>query len=321
MDIKDRDKTLKKLTRCLLVLFLLISFQATVSAEQMDLGELKDSRYRNNYFGFTIQIPTKWNVISKNRIEQVYEKAKDIVSKNDDNIKTVMEGNNKPIYLLWLSKYPIGTTDLNPNLSIVELDLSGTVGITRGKQLFGSITNLFANTGLTYEMTKESEETIDGINFDTIELQANIGEKITKTKCSIAILRGHALILNYAYSSENESQELNSIIQSLNFDRWFLIDKDQYMRVYLDTSSVVVSGEYISCWIMIDAWNFIISHHMLIKNTGAFRTMESTWPNQSGQEHTTVWDEHWESEDSNLIMGRRIKKCVQWIEDHNLSQN
>lgn len=314
--METEGEALNIVIKYLVVLLLLIGFQAPVAAEQVDLGELKNSEFRNHYFGFTIQISDNWNLIDNNDFSKAYEKAKSGIEKNDGILKTEIEGNKKLINVLTLSKQPNGITECNPNFGIVAVNLNGVLGVTRGKQLFEGIL-----AGTNYKVIKDSvEEKIGGIKFDTIEFQVDTGREIIKGRYSIGILRGHALMLISTYSSEHEAQEINSMIQTMNFNRWFLIDEDNTKRVYLDTSSLFISNESVSCWLMTDSAFINMSNHMLIKKPWDFKLIESRWHDSSGQEQAFTFNKPWQNEESNPNLAKRIKKCIQWIEGHSLVQ-
>jgi hypothetical protein len=293
-----------------------VPFQAY--AEQLDIGEIRNSVYENKYFGFKLQVPVKWQVLNKSVSSQLYEKAKDNIVKKDNNLKSAVDSYNKPQILLWAVKYPLGT-EPSPNISITAVELDSKYGIFRGKQLFEEIVKLLGNTGLNYEVIKENdEENIGGIKFDTIEINVKSDNQIIKNKYSVAILRGHALMINSAYSSEDDFRQIDSILQSIKFDRWFLIDENNIARTYIDTSSITANGEYLSCWLMVDNKGITLFHHMLIKRPCQYSYLEMLYY-IDGKEHiAALVKDKWYNEDSNPSIGRNIKKCIQWAEEQGL---
>lgn len=301
----------------LVLLLVLTSVQAEAYNEQLDIGEIKGSTYENKYFGFSLQIPEKWHILNKNISSQIYEKAKDNIIKDDTKLRTSVDSYNKPQTLLWVVKYPFGSAP-SPNISITAVELDSKSGVIRGKQLFGGIVKVLENAGLNCQVIKEDEENIGGIKFDTIEIDAKSENGITKNKFSVAILRGHALMICSTYKEEEDFRQIDLILQSIKFNRWFLIDENKIARIYMDTSSVIVNGECLSCWLLVDSKGITLYHHMLIKKPSEFSYMEMIYIIDGKEHNAALVKDKWDNEDSNPTIGRNIKKCIHWAEEQGI---
>ena len=119
-----------------IVLILLVFPIVTIFGQQqelIDLGTITDSIYQNRYFGFTLVLPDGWFVQNRAGLEEIQELGKDVLSGDDENLKSFFEaGEQNSVNLLGIHQHPPGApVEFNPTLLCVS-------GNNQGFRLFVS---------------------------------------------------------------------------------------------------------------------------------------------------------------------------------------
>lgn len=206
-----------------IVLILLVLPIVTIFGQQqelIDLGTITDSIYQNRYFGFTLALPDGWFVQNRAGLEEIQELGKDVLSGDDENLKSFFEaGEQNSVNLLGIHQHPPGApVEFNPTLLCVAEKIQQFPGITKASDyLFhskrtlqmGAIEVRFPKDIYTME--------IGGLSFDTLDIELQFGPRTVKEKMLATLIKGYALTFIIVFDTDVHYDTLLDILDSAHF--------------------------------------------------------------------------------------------------------
>lgn len=217
-------KTINK-PQLFLVLILLV-FVTTSSTmyfkkKSFDYGSIKDNKYTNSFFGFEMNIPEDWIVQSKEQTENLMKAGKEMVAGDDKNLKAVISASEvNSANLLTVFKHEIGAPiDYNPNFMVVAENLKNAPGVKNGADYLFQCRKLLEMSQVKYD-TIDSEfkqMMINGQEFHVMNASMSFMNLNIKQQYISTVKEGFALSCIVSYTKENQKEELDEVINSIQF--------------------------------------------------------------------------------------------------------
>jgi hypothetical protein len=205
-----------------IVLFLLLGGCAQKPAEEeIDFGEIKDSVYRNNYFGLSLTLPQDWIVQNREFFKKTIEVGAEAITGTDENMKVAFDAAKLNIVPLFaVSKHEAGApVDSNPNINTLAERIHLAPGIKKGTDYLFHTRKFMEGSAMKFTFPSETQAiTIGGREFGVMEVEMNMGPARLKQKHYATVLKGYALQFVITYTKEEELPILEQVIHSSKFD-------------------------------------------------------------------------------------------------------
>lgn len=203
----------------MLVMLVLATACSTEEKEKtVDLGEVKNGTYTNDYFGFSVEVLDGWDVQDAATINELTEAGKDVIAGDDEEKKKGLDlAEQKTLNLLMFSKEPMGSVQLNPNFFVTAEKVSKLQGISTGKDYLEAVKTMLTSSQLPYTFGESSTIKIDGKEFETIEATLSAGDVSVSQKYYSALVEGYALSFATTYFDEESKADMDKAISSIAF--------------------------------------------------------------------------------------------------------
>lgn len=210
--------------RLIMIISVFLIFQAgsgSKASDEIDFGTIENSTYKNNYFGFSIKIPTGWSVQDEEMRQKIMDTGRKMVAGDDKNLNAAIKASEmQTLNLLTVFKYEVGSpVEFNPSIACLAEKIHHMPGIKRGKDYhFHTRRILENNQNITVSFPKEIyTKEVDGINFDIMTLEMPFGSKTVKQKQYATVMKGYALLIIVSFLSSEEEAELEKVLESIRF--------------------------------------------------------------------------------------------------------
>lgn len=177
------------------------------------MGTTDKGIYNNEYLNMSVKIPQEWVIQDNSTVLELIAQLVDKASADE------LSNSLKSFLCLMASKYAMGApVEFNPNMSLGIENVSLLAGISKGSDylffLEKAITQV--NPGYTFEDQIETV-VLDGISFDTRKGVINVADREIKQKIYCTIYKGFSVFFTLSYSTEEELQELETILKTIDF--------------------------------------------------------------------------------------------------------
>lgn len=189
--------------------------------KDFDYGRVENGTYVNSYFNFTMKLPEGWVVQTKEQMEEMIARGKDIMTGNDSNLKAAVKASEvNTANLLAAFQYERGAAvDYNPNLAIVAENIKNFPGIKSGKEYLFQTRKIMEQSQLKYDhIDNIFEKEIIG-KADFYKMNADIkymGLNLKQVYYS-TIVDGFSLIVIISYANDEQKQMLQNSIRTMEF--------------------------------------------------------------------------------------------------------
>ncbi len=212
-----------KSRRMRIVLTLLVFPIVTIFGQQqelIDLGTITDSIYQNRYFGFTLAVPDGWFVQNRAGLEEIQELGKDVLSGDDENLKSFFEaGEQNSVNLLGIHQHPPGApVDFNPTLLCVAEKTQQFPGITKASDYLFHAKRTLQMGAVKVRFPKDIYAMeIGGLSFDTLDIELQFGARTVKEKMLATLIKGYAVTFIIVFDADAHYDMLINILDSVHF--------------------------------------------------------------------------------------------------------
>lgn len=201
---------------------LVISFGFKAKSGEDMLGEIKNDRYTNKYFGFSLSVPPSWSIQDNEANEKIMKKGRENIANGDEDLEEAMEASQLDVLnLLTMFEQPVGTNvdSYNPSFACVAEKISNAPQIKTGKDYLSSTKKLLQNSNMPYEFSKEIySKKISNKGIDVMEASVKYDDLVIKQKFYATIIKGYAIGFVISYTSEEEHAKLDKIVNSFKFN-------------------------------------------------------------------------------------------------------
>ena len=182
--------------------------------ERPDPGSVTGSKYTNKYFGFTLTIPSGWNVQDADFKKALSEKGKEIVTSDDPGKKDQIEkAVDQTLNLLTVTELPPGSAGSNALLICGAERPPGMK--TDADYMLGVKTTLkYSQVPVTFERDVYYEE-VGGVMFSVLDLTVNYSGVIVRQKYYAHVVRGYALFFISIYQTPQQLSTLSQMMKSV----------------------------------------------------------------------------------------------------------
>ncbi len=188
------------------------------AAQEIDFGSFKDSVYRNDYFGLTMTLPPEWSVLDSEEHHRLSESGHELLAGDDKNLKAVLKASELTTVNLWGAfRHPVGSAvEFNPSILCVAERVGHLRGIKTGKDYLFHAKKFMKAGKMEFQFpTETSTESIAGRDFGVMPVEM-IALDVTTTQLYYAcIMKGYALVVILSYSTDEERQSLQDILNSM----------------------------------------------------------------------------------------------------------
>ena len=220
---KNNLNAIRNLVIFSFLVFASISCNFVGKPENFDYGRVENDVYLNNYFDLKIKLPSKWVVLSREQLDALVNRGKQIIAGDDkkkDALLKVSEINTA--YLLGVFQYELGSAvESNPNIMIVAENVKLFPGIKSGSDYLYQSKKLLEQTPVGYDsISKEFvKETIDGTEFYKMNTYLSRGESHFKQIYYSTLVKGFSFTIIISYTTDEQEQILLKSIKSLSFKK------------------------------------------------------------------------------------------------------
>ncbi len=188
------------------------------TSKKPDLGIIEGSTYKNNYFGFGMEIPYRWNAQDKKARQKI--KESDAAAGQEKYINAFMtETRLERVTLLTAFRHQAGSTEhFNANMICAIEKMENLDGIKTAKDYLCQAKTFLSTSSPPPEFPLEIyKKPFDGVVFDVLYMQTVLPDETVKQNCYSTIIKGYALSFFISYTTENELTDLNSLMNSIKF--------------------------------------------------------------------------------------------------------
>jgi hypothetical protein len=186
-----------------------------------DYGQVENMKYTNTYFDFEITLPDDWKFQSKDQLDNLNNRGRDLLAGDNETLKTALKASeiNNAI-LLSANQYEAGApVDYNPSISIVAENIKNFPGIKNGSDYLFQVRKLLIQSQVKYEYVDStfSKETINEFEFFKLNAGLNsLGINIYQIYYS-TILNGFSLGIIISYNTEQQKSDMLEALNSIKF--------------------------------------------------------------------------------------------------------
>ena len=192
----------------------------TKPVNEIGYGTIAKGIYTNEYFNMSIKVPDDWAVQSQAARQDLMEKGADLLSGEDDNLKSILkESQKQSIAMFAFFKHEQGApVPFNPSIMSVAERMSHMPGVKRGSDYHFHAKKLLESGQVKYEFPHEIyTKDVSGMSFDVMPTQITITNMTVYQDYYATRINDYVLIIILSYSSNSEVEELDKILNSLQF--------------------------------------------------------------------------------------------------------
>ena len=170
----------------------------------VDRGRLEGGTYSNDFFGFSINIPTGWVAQDASAKQAIAEAEADM---------------SRVFYLFSASKYDLHAPgpDFNAHIMCVADRVPTAVLKTEAEYLAASLSALKEVTTKT-ELTRPIRtERVGGAAFGVMDVRVTNNQRSGVQRHYVKLVKGYALTLVYTYADEADLKTFEEVVKSLKF--------------------------------------------------------------------------------------------------------
>ncbi|TYQ18054.1 UNVERIFIED_CONTAM: hypothetical protein Cloal_0458 [Acetivibrio alkalicellulosi] len=189
-------------------------------SSKIDLGSMDGTKYTNNYFGMSIEVPEEWVVQSEEEKMELMKLGIELSAGDNEEFKKMLEkGAFQTVYLLSVFKHDVGTVEqFNPSFSCYAENLSLIKGVKNSKDYIEQMKKGLKEAQIPYEISDTIlSEKVGGKNFDVLETTIDfMGFEITQ-RYYFKDEKGYILCFITTYTNNDEKRELEKILKTVKF--------------------------------------------------------------------------------------------------------
>lgn len=211
---------IKTLVLSFLLLLSTLSFADSPSNE-MNAGSFNGRVYKNDFFGFTLNIPKKWVVQGQSKLHDLIEDGGNLHAGEDAQLRQKLTlSEMQSISLFAVFQYPVGrSVKFNPSIIAIAEPLSDVPDIKSGGDYLKRSRQILEAGQLDIEFLGEIESiSINEIPFDLMHLNLDfLGTKVRLEHYAV-IKNEHAIVFVISYVNDTQKTKLNAILDSIRFE-------------------------------------------------------------------------------------------------------
>jgi hypothetical protein len=197
-------------------LFVFLAACQTRAAQELDLGSVTNSVYRNGYFGLTIRIPLGWHIVDAKAQRIQIKAGLSNVAADEDNLKSMVKiADLQIVSLVAALKYPLGTPTNNPSIAVAAEKVRST---RSGREYLLNTKQLLQSGRVPVAFPREIySEKLGNVAFDVLDISRPVDLKLLQRQYA-RVMKGYALDIAVSFDSNEEEQVVMAALKSMRFD-------------------------------------------------------------------------------------------------------
>ncbi|MDB5257068.1 MAG: hypothetical protein JWM14_1763 [Chitinophagaceae bacterium] len=208
-----------------IIFFLLFSIQtqAQKADEVFDYGKLDNGRYANDFFKLEVDVPQDWSVQTKEQMEAIHEKGKELIAGDDETMKAIVKASDVNSAKLFMAyQYEVGSAvDFNPSFALMAENIKQAPGVKTGSDYLFQARKFIAKSQIKYKHIDEKfkKEVINGTDFYKMTTKITyLGTDISQVYyCTV--LKGFSLIFIISFSEKEQEKELKKLVSTITIKK------------------------------------------------------------------------------------------------------
>jgi predicted RNA-binding Zn-ribbon protein involved in translation (DUF1610 family) len=189
----------------------------------IDSGTIKDSVYKNRYFGFEVTLPESWSPVDRDAQEKMTDMAGKMLAGNNRSLEGLLNASSEDaVSMFTVFKHPLGTpVPFNPSVVCMAQKVNHFPGIKKGSDYLYHLKTVldtldFGPISVEYSGSTNTEE-LGGVDFDVLDLRVQIGNTAITQKHYARIMKGYVLSYTLTYQAWDDMEELDSCLETVRF--------------------------------------------------------------------------------------------------------
>jgi len=194
---------------------------SNLSKKSLDLGTMEGTKYSNEYFNMTLELPESWTVLSEDEKKELMNEGREVVAGENKDFEEALRNNEfRSVYLISTYKHPLNTeVDFNTNFMSLAEKLSFFQNVKDGKGYLEESKKLLEKTQVPYIFEKDiSTEKVGNKDFYVMETYIEAGEMRVTQKYYSIIEKGYALSFILSYSNDEDKKAVQDILNTVKFN-------------------------------------------------------------------------------------------------------
>ncbi|MFC1497910.1 hypothetical protein ACFLS1_05490 [Verrucomicrobiota bacterium] len=190
------------------------------ASDEIDFGIVKDSVYQNKYFGFSVTLPSDWNIQDQETRKQLSDVGGKMLAGEDKNLKAAVKAAEMTTVNLFTTfEHPLGTpVPFNPSVICMAERIRHMPGIKRGKDYLFHAKKLLEAGQMTVFFPEEiSSEQISGRAFDVMHVEIPLAGMVVRQKYYTIIIKDYVLCFIVSFTTDEEQSFLKDVLKSTSF--------------------------------------------------------------------------------------------------------
>ncbi len=190
------------------------------ATDEIDFGTVKNSTYRNEYFGLTVALPPDWSVQDQETRQRLLDFGSQAIAGDNKSLKAVLKASELATANLFAAfKHPLGApVPYNPNILCVAERVRHMPGIKSGKDYLFHSRRILESSQMEVSFPIDvSTESLGGQNFGVMHTEMSMAGMAVRQKYYAAIMKGYALTFIVSFTTDEEESSLQSILKSVTF--------------------------------------------------------------------------------------------------------
>jgi len=194
----------------------LLSCKKQVPASQeIDFGVVKDSVYRNDYFGFQLTVPAGWHLPPREENEQMMQQGGKLIAGDDRTMKAQLKAAElDTVPLLSAFEQPPGSPiPFNSNLICMAERLPKGVVLKDAAEYLRHTKDILQKGAMDIRVVGEkANESLNGVPCATMETITTLGPMKVRQKYHAVLSKGYAL--GFIVTAKDGDTEKEAVLQS-----------------------------------------------------------------------------------------------------------
>lgn len=192
-------------------------------SDNFDFGHVNNSTYTNPFFDCELTLPQNWIIQTKEEIEAISNKGKELIAGDDSNLKAIIKSSQvNSANLLSVFEFERGSpVDYNSSISVIVENIKNLPGIKSGSDYLFQARKMLVLSQVKYDYIEKDfkKEFINDTEFYRMDAEINIMGINIKQSYYSTIVNGFSFNLISSYSTEEQKNVLLKSINSLTFKK------------------------------------------------------------------------------------------------------
>ncbi|MCE3200748.1 hypothetical protein K3T49_14120 [Paenibacillus sonchi] len=190
--------------------------------KELSLGVTESGSYTNEYFGVSLNFPTKWIYQNPDQMNKLMDESMEHVdyalrdNENKEIVKNMSRANT--LSLLVVSKFPLDAGDAGPSIVALAEKLNVNQGVHDGKDYLEAFIRTNEKNEFPYTFEDITTVQIGGKNMDMLKGSVDYGNAIVTTQEIYSrIIDEYAFCFIVTYTNDESKAETDKILESVSF--------------------------------------------------------------------------------------------------------